>query len=426
MSTPRRSARLAAQKDGTSTPTNTLPKKPEAVVSTAAAQKQAERAKRKNRGLRRADTFFEYEGHPETRERLDNPFNKLMGKTIEIYFGTDRTWKRGRVVEFHAFDGLHLIEFDDKTKKFFNLGKKRYRFVTDNDDEVTPKKPKLKKEPTQKDDKEAQDDDEEEEDVDDDDTGIDFSDADTSSPTSATAATKTSSASTTTTSSTSTSTSASSSSMSVSSGVAKPTVDPDCGVTNAHVLVEGDLVYEAKLSYLDLKANSDKYYTIQVAESTDKSSYWCINHWGRTGTKGQFSVHPGSKDEAIEAFKAKFLEKAGIAFEDRDTATAVPGRYKYKKTVYAAAGSGRVMWQYYVDDFVDGKATGWYNYTETAANTVEGVYSEWRVNDWLDVRCVQSGYFQYRVDFNTMTQTNLRTGKCRRIRRVDEAGAPST
>ena len=100
----------------------------------------------------------------------------------------------------------------------------------------------------------------------------------------------------------------------------------------------------------------------------------------------------------------------------------MPGKYKYKRKDYAAP-TGRVMWQYYVDDFVDGKATGWYNYVESAANTVEGVYSEWRVNDWLDVRCVQSGYFQYRVDFNTMTQTNLRTNKCRRIRRVDAAGA---
>ena len=74
---------------------------------------------------------------------------------------------------------------------------------------------------------------------------------------------------------------------------------------------------------------------------------------------------------------------------------------------------------------------------ETAAATVEGVHSEWQSNqDWLDVRCVQSGYFQYRtsdavlvvslrlmalllgVDFSTMTQTNLRTSKCRKIRRV--------
>lgn len=30
------------------------------------------------------------------------------------------------------------------------------------------------------------------------------------------------------------------------------------------------------------------------------------------------------------------------------------------------------------------------------------------------------------VDFKTMTQTNLRTGKCRKIRRVDESGAVTT
>ena len=77
--------------------------------------KQTERAKRKNRGMRRADTFFEYEGHPETRDTVDNPFNSLMGKTIELYFGKEREWKKARVIEFHAFDGLHLVEFPDNS-----------------------------------------------------------------------------------------------------------------------------------------------------------------------------------------------------------------------------------------------------------------------------------------------------------------------
>jgi len=51
----------------------------------------------------------------------------------------------------------------------------------------------------------------------------------------------------------------------------------------------------------------------QVIEAADGSQYWCVQHWGRTGTKGQTKVEAGlSRDEAIAQFEAKFEEKAGI------------------------------------------------------------------------------------------------------------------
>lgn len=70
---------------------------------------------------------------------------------------------------------------------------------------------------------------------------------------------------------------------------------------------------------------------------------------------------------------------------------------------------GGCIWQYYVDDGVDGKPTGWYDYTKEAAEIVEGVYSEWQNNQQqrFSVRSVQSGAFSYRVDFNDMKQTNV-------------------
>lgn len=46
-----------------------------------------------------------------------------------------------------------------------------------------------------------------------------------------------------------------------------------------------------------------------------------------------------------------------------------------------------VSWQYYVNDRVDGKETGWYDYFEEAGMVVEGVFHEWNANrTWLDVR----------------------------------------
>jgi predicted DNA-binding WGR domain protein len=38
-----------------------------------------------------------------------------------------------------------------------------------------------------------------------------------------------------------------------------------------------------------------------------------VQHWGRTGTKGQTQITgPGSKDAAMDVFMAKFKEKAGF------------------------------------------------------------------------------------------------------------------
>jgi len=77
------------------------------------------------------------------------------------------------------------------------------------------------------------------------------------------------------------------------------------------------------------------------------------------------------------------------------------------------------LWQYYVDDGVDGKPVGWYDYTRDAAAIVEGVHSEWQNNPTMDVRCVQSGTWCYKVDFNEMRQTNVGhpAHKQRQIRR---------
>ena len=35
---------------------------------------------------------------------------------------------------------------------------------------------------------------------------------------------------------------------------------------------------------------------------------------------------------------------------------------------------------------------------------MDTVFIEWEGNPWLDVRCIASGHWTYRVDFNTMTQ----------------------
>merc|ERR1711862_43004 len=74
-----------------------------------------------------------------------------------------------------------------------------------------------------------------------------------------------------------------------------------------------------------------------------------------------------------------------------------------------AGDKGGCLWQYYVDDKVDGKRTGWYDYAKEAAEVVEEAYSEWQRNPGrgFNVRSVQSGHFCYQISFDEMKQTNV-------------------
>eukprot|EP00730_Choanoeca_flexa_P014596 TRINITY_DN6438_c0_g1_i1.p1 TRINITY_DN6438_c0_g1~~TRINITY_DN6438_c0_g1_i1.p1 ORF type:complete len:377 (+),score=121.07 TRINITY_DN6438_c0_g1_i1:86-1216(+) len=368
------------------------------------------RSKRSNFGFRRQDTF--YHGTPDTRKASEAPTAKLVGKRIEIYFRPGG-WTGGIVREYHPFDGMNVVNVDGKGMMLFDLGHRRFRI--EGEDEVIKlyktddgsTQPKRAKKTTAKGKAGKKNDDNDADNGSDHGDGIAVVAQDGEDATSSHHHT------------------ANSNAIKVVAG--RPQVDPESGLANRSMVYEhNDVVYDADLAFLDLAHNHDKYYKLQVLEAVDKSEYWCMHHWGRTGAKGQTQIFSyKTPEEAIDDFEKKFTAKSGNEWKDRATAKPKAGKYKLKRKVYAGRGDAteaegsHVMWQYYVDDFVDGKATGWYNYTETAAATVEGVHSEWTHNsDWLDVRCVQSGYFQYRVDFNSMTQTNLSTQKCRKIRRV--------
>lgn len=61
--------------------------------------------------------------------------------------------------------------------------------------------------------------------------------------------------------------------------VASPTVQTDD---------ESGEYLEAQLSQLDLSKNVDKFYKIQVL--LGNGQFFCVQHWGRTGAKGQMNV----------------------------------------------------------------------------------------------------------------------------------------
>jgi len=185
----------------------------------------------------------------------------------------------------------------------------------------------------------------------------------------------------------------------------------------------GARAYSASLKNVDASKNMDKYYVLQVLAKEvpgQPSLYWSHQRYGRSGNSGQSATLPCTKEDAIKAFEKKFKEKTGTDWPKKGKfAKSIPGKY-WPITVKAQSNVAAGTWEYYQDKPMgDGSQPGWWPYHASAVPIVEGVYGEWKNNPagGLNVRCVESGHFSYRVDFDAMMQTNLSTHKQRPIRR---------
>lgn len=226
-------------------------------------------------------------------------------------------------------------------------------------------------------------------------------------------------------------------------------VDPRSNVDGAICVDEEGIVYDVTLNLRDAATNCDKYYILQLIGATD-GRFVVFSHYGRTGTAGQgFSVEFGGGNEnndddeageepglvaALDAFAAKFKEKTGLDCDAANLSGAnppVPGKYRvvvmdHAARAEAAAASHSARWQYWVDDGVDGKPNGWYDYDAGGAAVTEGLFVEWGLNAWLTERVVASGAWTYLVNLSDMSQTNLEhyAHTRRRIRRVPPGIVP--
>eukprot|EP00930_Biecheleria_cincta_P024915 TRINITY_DN17785_c0_g1_i1.p1 TRINITY_DN17785_c0_g1~~TRINITY_DN17785_c0_g1_i1.p1 ORF type:complete len:804 (+),score=120.04 TRINITY_DN17785_c0_g1_i1:76-2487(+) len=85
----------------------------------------------------------------------------------------------------------------------------------------------------------------------------------------------------------------------------------------------------------------------------------------------------------------------------------------------------KYCWQFSVDDGVDGKSVGWYDYAPAASEGVERAFQQWleaSKSGSLDmVRGISSGSYSYTVDFLLMRQRNEKTDKMRDIMRTKAA-----
>ena len=107
-------------------------------------------------------------------------------------------------------------------------------------------------------------------------------------------------------------------------------VDPDSDKDEiAHVLMKGSDGYTSSLIKTSKEKNKNSYYKMQVLESDKKTEYWWFCSWGRIGTTNgeNFIKEFQLKQNAIQEFEKKFLEKTGNKWADRKHFVKRPNKY---------------------------------------------------------------------------------------------------
>lgn len=129
----------------------------------------------------------------------------------------------------------------------------------------------------------------------------------------------------------------------------------------------------------------------------------------------QFLVKKGKKRVRKSKSKKSVSPAAKLARQVSEAAEVSLSRQQSAKAEKLfRAGCLSHKWQYKNDS---GK---WADYDKNASAEVERAYASWLVNPHIDVRSVHSGDWDYMVDFNLMTQQNIRhqAHKIRSIQRV--------
>jgi len=207
---------------------------------------------------------------------------------------------------------------------------------------------------------------------------------------------------------------------------------------------------DCMLVLIDPAKNMDKFYILQLIScvpnstqsSTDEPSssfqqhgyyYIVYSRWGHTGTTGRTLQRVFDHfDDAAKEFKSMFRRKTGLSWNNQRDHPTVGGKYRIVQQNFSMKQQLQTStcpcttnkWQYWVDDGIDDKANGWYDYTVDGSRVVEQLYQEHLLNSGLSKRTVRSGKWKYNVDLERMVQTNVQhpNKTSRRIRRFTEDG----
>jgi hypothetical protein len=184
--------------------------------------------------------------------------------------------------------------------------------------------------------------------------------------------------------------------------------------------------YDASLVNLDIEKNSDEFCILQLVKDKDNDSIYTVVRTGHTGSEGSVSVSLSpNPTAAVKLFEEEFMNKTGNPWKNRQSFKKKVGKFDMLKLDNTRRRQNlervsKPLWEYYMDDHVDGKSTGWYPYTEEGAMTTEELYETYITNSSYPHRVVKSGYYSYYVDLENMTQKNSSTNKTRYIRRTQD------
>eukprot|EP00466_Bigelowiella_natans_P017468 jgi/Bigna1/75209/fgenesh1_pg.33_\ len=226
-------------------------------------------------------------------------------------------------------------------------------------------------------------------------------------------------------------------------------VEDECPLKGKSVVLsDSSGFFTATLQAASRLERNSKFYVLQLIQESQGEAYHIWARWGRIGGGGVSKLTPyDSIESAKAAFISTFKNKTGNEWKSRFTGF-VPKEGKYSLMGHEKAdetqerakqydemmsrfrahpNEGRVeeiqqedeskgeivesvrthRWQYYVDDHVDGKATGWYDYDLEASDVVDFAFKDWKRNPAVSVRAIKSGTYTYSVNFNEMEQTNI-------------------
>ena len=151
-------------------------------------------------------------------------------------------------------------------------------------------------------------------------------------------------------------------------------VDPESNINGSIEILDNEPC-DCMLVNVNPTKKIDNFFILQLIESAIDDSYIVYTRWGRTGMIGQGLVQSfGYYEAAVDVFKRKFKEKTGLDWENRNWPSSVrAGKYRVIKQNYAEKRQGynSAKWKYWVDDGIDGKPTGWYDYDDVASRNVE-------------------------------------------------------
>lgn len=161
-------------------------------------------------------------------------------------------------------------------------------------------------------------------------------------------------------------------------------VDPESNIDGSIEVLDNDPC-DAMLVLIDPQKHMDKFFILQLIQ-TDRNVHIVYTRWGRTGTSGQGLEQSFGEDydAAVECFQDKFNEKTGLDWTNRSQATiGKKYRFIHQNFVEKQSGYTSAKWQYWVDDGVDGKPNGWYDYDQAGSVRVEQLFQENSINSTL-------------------------------------------